>query len=88
MAAAMALSSLIANSLYGVHAADLATLAAVPVFILAVGALACAIPAWKAAKSTGNGATAHSLRVRRLRNQAATQRSGIRRALSGKSDDI
>jgi predicted lysophospholipase L1 biosynthesis ABC-type transport system permease subunit len=50
LAAAMALSSLIAKWLYGVRVGDLATLVAVPIFILAVGALACAIPAWKAAK--------------------------------------
>ncbi len=50
LAAAMVLSSLITSLLYGVRASDLATLVAVPVFILAVGALACAIPAWKAAK--------------------------------------
>jgi predicted permease len=50
LAAALALSSSIAKWLYGVRVGDLATLAAVPIFILAVGVLACAIPAWKAAK--------------------------------------
>jgi putative ABC transport system permease protein len=50
LAASMALSNLITKWLYGVRVGDLATLAAVPIFILAVGALACAIPAWKAAK--------------------------------------
>jgi predicted permease len=50
LAAAMALSSLIAKWLYGVRAGDLSTFVAVSAFILAVGALACAIPAWKAAK--------------------------------------
>jgi hypothetical protein len=50
LAAAMALAGLIAKWLYGVRASDPATLVAVPIFILAVGVLACAIPAWKAAK--------------------------------------
>jgi len=50
LAAAIMLSSLIAKWLYGVRVGDPVTFVVVPAFILAVGTLACAIPASKAAK--------------------------------------
>jgi len=49
LAAAM-MARLIASMLYSVHAFDAVTFLAVPVFMLAAAAIACFVPAWKAAR--------------------------------------
>jgi predicted permease len=50
LAGALALTRLLASSLYGVTAADPLTFFAVPALILAVSAAASLVPAWKATK--------------------------------------
>jgi predicted permease len=47
--AALALTRAMASFLYGVRAVDPLTFVAVPVFVIAVAAVACMVPAWKAA---------------------------------------
>jgi putative ABC transport system permease protein len=48
LAAAFALAPIIAGQLYGVRAADPATLVGVPVLLLATALFACAVPALRA----------------------------------------
>jgi hypothetical protein len=48
--AAGAIARGIASLLYGVHAFDPATFIAVPVLMLVAAAVACFVPAWKAAR--------------------------------------
>ena len=48
--AAGAIARTIASLLYGVHAFDPVTFIAVPVFMLMAAAIACFVPAWKAAR--------------------------------------
>lgn len=50
VAAAMALSQVIASLLFGIEATDATTLIAVVTRVMAVGALACLIPAWRASR--------------------------------------
>ena len=51
IAGALALTRLLASSLYGVHALDPLTFIVVPVSLLIVTLAACLVPGWKAAAS-------------------------------------
>jgi ABC-type antimicrobial peptide transport system permease subunit len=51
LAGIFALSRLIQQMLFGVKALDVPTLAAVPAILLAVAALACVVPAWRASQA-------------------------------------
>ncbi|MGH9477206.1 MAG: ABC transporter permease [Terriglobales bacterium] len=52
--AALASGKLLASLLFAVHASDPTVIAAVAILLLAVGALACALPAWRAARINPN----------------------------------